>query len=604
MRSTVAALACCCASPLLAAQSPPPGAVAPPLFYAVVADTQKPDKDPYKDFAWAVAQINEIAPQFTLMPGDLTNTGSADQLRGFMKVAQGLRTPVHYAVGNHEAGVGEQVYRQRFTEHTGQPPFYHREVGGWHLIVLDSVRFVDAKLQHDGEIDPEQMDWLAQELQSIPPDAPILLSLHHPFVRHDGLTNYPAVLKLFSGHWLVYTITGHFHRNGHQQDANAVHHFITGSLSFSCSKACGIGYRWVSTVGQHLWTAWVETTDGKPLEHLTKVSVPGEVRETWTLPLPPVRPLDQAPGRRVCLRLRYTGSGLSLSTPEVVGEATSLVLPDASSVTEAFIPLAPRAANIVFSVVPGATDKPPAIESLDLYTSTATWDHHRLRRPGETHCTIALHWPRDGSVLERGHIPILACVHRGVVDVEPEVLIDGRPVRLDAGGFVAAIFKANGLQAKSYGFKNSLYANDDLVSLLPADRDVLATEQFGYPIAASLWRRQETNPWFMLTAGTTKDGTGANPPENNEDFVASEIVLYDGTRYLCDKDLPLERSVTVGDNKPEFSTYVRCHPTVPVQPSEWQAVLHAWDATAAPSGTHTITVRAPGAAASVSVVLE
>ena len=599
MTRTFVALMLCSAARLAGAQAAPPEAVAPPLFYAVVADTQKPDGDPYSDFAWAVAQVNEIAPRFTLMPGDLTNTGSVDQFRNFMTVAKGLRTPVHYAVGNHEGGVGEKVYRERFTEQTGQPPFYHRRIGGWHLLVLDSVRFVDGKLQHDGEIDSEQLAWLARELKSIPRDAPILLSLHHPFIRHDGLTNYPAVLKLVSGHWLVYTVTGHFHRNRHHQDADAVHHFTTGALSFSCSKACGIGYRLVSTVGQHLWTAWVETTDGKPLQHVRKVDGPGEVREAWPLSLPP------APdGGRVCLRLRYRGSGLSLTTPDAAGGSMSLALPEAQSITEAFVPVAPGVARVAISPSPEATGPAPTIGSLDLYTSTATWQHHRLRRPGETHCTITLHWPRAGSVLRRGRIPILGCIDRGAAEAEPALFIDGSPVEPDAGGFVAAIFRANGLQAKSHGFKNSLYANDELVSLLPADRNVLATEQFGYPIAPSLWRRQEGNPWFMLTAGTATDGTGANPPENNEDFVASEIVLYDGARYWCDEDVPLERSITVGDNKPELETYVKCHPTVSAQPDEWQAVLHAWDAGAVPPGNHTITVKARGASASVAVVVE
>ena len=596
MRYTVAAVVLSLAACLEAAQ--PERAVAPPLFYAVVGDTQKPDEDPYNDFAWAVAQISGIAPQFTMVPGDLTNTGSAGQFQNFMEIARQLRTPVHYAIGNHEAVVGEHAYRERFTEYTGQPPFYHREVGGWHLIVLDSVRFVKGKLQHDGEIGSEQMNWLAKELQGIPPTDPILLSLHHPFIRHDGLINYPAVLKLFSGHWLVYTITGHYHRNRHHQDGNAVHHFVTGALSFSCAKDCGIGYRWMSTVGLHLWTAWVETTDAEPLEHVRSVSGPGEVREDWRVSLPP------APGGRVCLRLRYTGSGLTLSTPGVQGEFESLQLPQVESATEAFVPVTPEAAAVVFSRSPDTRGAPAAIESIELYTSPATWQHVRLRRPGEVRCTIALHWPRKGAVVARGSVPVLACIHRGVSEVAPELLIDGAPVPVDAGDFVAAIFRANGLQAKSYGFKNSLYVNGEFVSLLPDERDIVATEQLGYPIAGPLWRREKAAPWFMLTAGTAKDGTGANPPENNEDFVASEVVLFDGSRYLCDEGLPLEQSVTVGDNRPEIKTYVKCRPTVPVQPGEWQAVLHSWNTMDVMPGPHTLTVKAAGTSTSVSVTVE
>ena len=597
MRLVLCVLLCCTFAALLPGQPTGSDDLLPPLFYAVVSDTQKPENEPLTDFEWAVAQINAVEPGFVLMPGDLTNTGTVKQYTRFMDVARRLKPPVYVAPGNHEAPAGETIYRARFTAHTGQLPFYHQPLGGWHLIVLDSVRFVKGKLQHDGEIDAAQMQWLARELEGIPTDAPIILSLHHPFVYHDGLVNYPDLLSLFARHYLAYTVTAHYHRNRYHQDMNAVHHFTTGALSFSCSKACGIGYRWVSTVGRRLWTSWVETTVNEPLKELTEIKGEGTVEKGWRVELPPV------PDGCVCLRLRYSGSGLTLRISGATMEPDAFTLPATEAVAQAFIPAPSGATAAVFECLDATTARAPVIESVKLYASTTPWQHYRLKAPGETCCKIALHSPQDGATVKPGLIPVLACIHRGAQGVTTELLIDGKPVSVHAGGFVAAVFDANGLQSKSHKFKNSLYVNDELVSLLPQDRDVLAWEQLGYPIAGTLWRAHE-RPWFMLTAGTATDGTGANPPENNEDFFASNVLLYDGQQYLADEDLPLGRSVTIGDNNPKISTYFKCHPTVSVKPAEWEALLHAWDATDIAPGEHTITVKAADKCVSISVTVE
>jgi len=94
-RCEAAALFACLA---VASANAAPG----PLFFVVANDTQKPDNDPFADFRRAVDQINQLNPDFVVMPGDLANNGTANQYEHFMKVARRLRVPAYFALGNHD----------------------------------------------------------------------------------------------------------------------------------------------------------------------------------------------------------------------------------------------------------------------------------------------------------------------------------------------------------------------------------------------------------------------------------------------------------------------------------------------------------------------
>jgi len=349
----------------------------PPLFYAVIADTQKGDDDPFADFGWAIDQVNGLQPEFVLMPGDLTNTGTDNQYANFMKVASRCQVPIHFCVGNHGAVPGQAEYRDRFTRYTGQPTWYHQAVGGWHLFVMDSPRFVDGELQHDGEIDREQLDWLASELTNVGPREPVFLAEHHPIsVKADGLQNADDLMALLDDRYLAYTVTAHFHRNRHDVDQRGVHHLITGSLSFSTSPAaCGIGYRLMSTVGRDLWTAWVETDDEAPLVAWHQAAGPGELQGKWRMELPTAPPH----AGQVAIRVRYAGDGLSVKSgagaaiefPATPAAATALVI---ASPTQSRRML--RASTPIVSVEPLGD---ASLESVAVYLTSAQWEHFELR---------------------------------------------------------------------------------------------------------------------------------------------------------------------------------------------------------------------------------
>jgi 3',5'-cyclic AMP phosphodiesterase CpdA len=100
-----------------------------------------------------------------------------------------LRVPVCLMPGNHDRRV---PLRQVFADHdylgAEGRMFYHRDVRGLRLIALDSV----IEGREGGELDEEQLEWLAGLLRG-EPGLPVLVLLHHPpvatgFSRMDRIS--------------------------------------------------------------------------------------------------------------------------------------------------------------------------------------------------------------------------------------------------------------------------------------------------------------------------------------------------------------------------------------------------------------------------------
>ncbi len=577
----------------------------PPLFYAVVSDTQKPANDPLTELRGVVAQVNQVEPSFVLMPGDQTDTGSVAEYENVMPVIRQFVAPVLAMPGNHEAVAGNAVYRGRFREYFGEMPYSCRAVGGWQVIRLDSVLFQDGKLAHEGAVDEAQLAWLKATLAAIPKDAPILLSQHHP-LRYPAIqtANEEELLRLFVGRNLVYTVTGHRHMNDVYQDVDAIWHTVTGSVSFSCRPATdGIGYRLVSTVDRDLWTAWIDCKDPQPARLLTRFSVP-------------VCPPVVTEAKQLVLRVRYRGAGELLFAAQGVeapagegtvvasptGNALRIRLPESRDEGTAFIPLPEACTPALFAsgCQVAMEGKSLQLVSTELWESTAHWQHLALKRPGETKGSIRILSPRPGEALSRGPIPVVALVESSDSGVSKVKLGSATGTTTDA--FAAVVFQANGLQSKSHGFRNCVYVNDTFLTDIAPDRDVLAWEWFAFPLRKSLWEAVP-KPHFRLTAGTPDDGSGANPPANNEDYQARDLVLLTGNQCLVDPALPVAKTIPLGDNGPQPQTLVECHPTDPLPPQRWRLVLQAVDASALAPGGNTLSVRLGNLAATVPVVL-
>ncbi len=356
---------------LLAAAAAQP----PPLFYAVISDTQKQNNDPYDDFRWAVEQVNELQPQFVLFPGDLTSGGSVNQYEHWSAVRQDLQVPLYACPGNHEGdGCARAEFRARFLQYTGLPTYYGRQLGGWQLFALDGVHFINGKNEHEGALSPEQLTWLRAELARLPAARPILVICHFPVLpQWRSLANGAELLDCFTPNYLVYTVTGHWHKNEHAVDQQGRLHLITGALSFS-SDAAPIGYRLISTVGYDLYTAWI----GRPVEE--PLSLVGETDGAG-----PLTVAAPAGAKALAVRLEYQGGPLRVRIVGDKGANWAGVFPAAPESTQALVPLRARWAErlgkegkLHLSVEPLEAVR---VSRLALYTSPLAWEHYRLPSP-------------------------------------------------------------------------------------------------------------------------------------------------------------------------------------------------------------------------------
>jgi predicted phosphodiesterase len=193
------------------------------------------------DFARAaVADINEIAPEFVVIPGDITDDGELEQFHSAKKIFDELACPYFVVMGNHDAvqrstraPMGARFYAETF----GSEPRDHVvECNGLQVALVDSTDptaspFPDWDISRgrmgegiaagvdSGALRPGQADALAARLDT---SRPVLLVQHHELHPFPG---FPPVrfamreedageeLDALDGHKLAGLVAGHTHRS-------------------------------------------------------------------------------------------------------------------------------------------------------------------------------------------------------------------------------------------------------------------------------------------------------------------------------------------------------------------------------------------------------
>ena len=115
--------------------------------------------------------------------------------------------PMRHWLGNHdvwgwdkaksrtsgnEPGWGKQVALDQLGL---EKPYYAFDAGGWRLFILDSMTF-DEKTAYRAELDKQQLAWLAGELKATPPQTPIAIVSHVPFLT-VGTIGFTPELRRF-----------------------------------------------------------------------------------------------------------------------------------------------------------------------------------------------------------------------------------------------------------------------------------------------------------------------------------------------------------------------------------------------------------------------
>ena len=237
----------------LAAAPAPPSAAG--VRIALVSDVhmgdeqKKPDARRYRErFVQAIAAVNAARVDLVLMPGDLTEDGSAAQLQAFAALARGFQAPVCWVPGNHDIGAkaiagkqaGPKAERLATYEQVLGPAFFVRTVAGIRVIGLASPLL-------GGGLPAEARQWALLEKElAAPVRTPTVLLTHYPPYNQaqdepsDAYWNIePAprarLLALLERGGVSTILCGHLHRSQEfRGDGRVI--LVTGPVSFGLPK--------------------------------------------------------------------------------------------------------------------------------------------------------------------------------------------------------------------------------------------------------------------------------------------------------------------------------------------------------------------------------
>ncbi|WP_010665633.1 outer membrane protein assembly factor BamB family protein [Marinilabilia salmonicolor] len=153
-----------------------------------------------------IDDINAAKPDFVVVTGDLTNTGSNAELMAVKKVLDRLNVPYYAIPGNHETNWSESA-GLKFNELWGNDRF---------IFTTDDFLFVGFNTgpymkMGDGHVKQEDLKWLKRVLNNLEnKDKTLVIMAHYPLA--EGLDNWTHVVGLLKEHDCRLTLCGHGHR--------------------------------------------------------------------------------------------------------------------------------------------------------------------------------------------------------------------------------------------------------------------------------------------------------------------------------------------------------------------------------------------------------
>ena len=175
-------------------------------YYQSGADTDTTEMD---DLRAVIDDINIMNPAFVLLTGDVINEGELEDFldkRYFTRtkrILQELRVPVYLTAGNHDVGGWNDTpppdgtarrnwwrffgWRYLYDPPAGDPVYtqnYSFDYGGAHFVGLEAYNNYDRwreEIYGEDSFTNTQLQWLAADISSAPPGAPVVAFYHHDF---------------------------------------------------------------------------------------------------------------------------------------------------------------------------------------------------------------------------------------------------------------------------------------------------------------------------------------------------------------------------------------------------------------------------------------
>ena len=148
-----------------------------------------------------------------LLVGDTCN-GSQTPIKEFTKIYQGtydrFQSLIYPCPGNHDSYSVPAFsgYREFWGRAAHAPEqYYSFDLGGWHIVSLDSVTF------HDAKAAPTQLAWLKSDLAAHP-GKPVIAYWHYPYfsrAKHLGDAKMKPLWQAIAEHGPALVFCGHNH---------------------------------------------------------------------------------------------------------------------------------------------------------------------------------------------------------------------------------------------------------------------------------------------------------------------------------------------------------------------------------------------------------
>lgn len=158
----------------------------------------------------------ELNPSFTVITGDISNTGTIQSYtlaNQFISKIRDLGGPVFPTMGTKDNRTNfRNILLKETVLHNEPYCYYSKSIEGLHVIVMDS----HTPGSHSGSFSSNQLDWLETELRDHG-DIPSIIAFHEPifFFGEEGLFKKADALRfrdiINKGNVLV-VLNGHLHR--------------------------------------------------------------------------------------------------------------------------------------------------------------------------------------------------------------------------------------------------------------------------------------------------------------------------------------------------------------------------------------------------------
>ena len=178
-----------------------------PVTFALLADLHvSPGAPGDSSLNLIVDEINTSDFSFTVVAGDLTNTGSDAELSAVKRALDKLIKPYYVIPGNHETNWSESA-GLTFNRLWGNDRFIF-DHNGYLFVGFNTGPFMK---MGDGHIKVEDLQWLRRELQERKPEKTPLISFSH-YPLAEGLNNWTDAANILKSFGCRVAFCGHGHR--------------------------------------------------------------------------------------------------------------------------------------------------------------------------------------------------------------------------------------------------------------------------------------------------------------------------------------------------------------------------------------------------------